>query len=210
MDFLDFPLEIKAVADDGGFSGYGSVFDVTDLQGDIVRKGAFREIVRNDDGKVVVLWQHNTRQPIATASVREDNHGLHFDGNLILADPQARVAQAHMRAKSVRGVSIGYDVLESNRLNNGVRELTSIRLIELSLVTFPANPAAQVNVVKTLLSCESARELKNLLHERDRLSRSKASAAADALWRIMQGADDADDTEQFADALKSFSQILQG
>ena len=212
MNFLDSPLEIKSLGDDGHFSGYGSVWDATDLQNDVMRRGAFKEIVRNADGRVVFLWQHDSRQPIATASVAEDERGLHFDGKLILADPQARVAQAHMRAKSVRGVSIGYDVLGSNPLSDGRRELTSVRLWELSLVTFPALPAAQVQTVKSFADCGDERELKNLLRERDRLSRTKASAAADALWRILKGRDDADseNSEQLAEQLKSFYQSLKG
>lgn len=189
MNFLDVPLEIKSLSTDGAFSGYGSVFNVTDRQNDVVRKGAFTEIVKNADGRVVFLWQHDSRQPIATAEVSQDNHGLKFDGQLILADPKARIAQEHMRAKSVRGVSIGYDVLESNLLPSGVRELTSVRLWELSLVTFPALPEAQVQSVKSFMQCTNESELKNLLRERDGLSRSKSSAAADALWPIIKGRD---------------------
>lgn len=212
MKFLDVPLEIKSLAEDGAFSGYASVWNIQDRQSDIVRRGAFKEIIRNDDGRVVVLWQHDSRQPIATAAVREDDHGLHFDGKLILADPQARIAQAHMKAKSVRGVSIGYDTLESNPLPNGVRELTGVRLWELSLVTFAALPEAQVQSVKSMLECSDERELKNLLRERDRLSRSKSSAAAEALWRILKGRDDSDaeNAEQLAEQLKSFYQTLKG
>lgn len=212
MDFLDTKLELKSLSDDGAFSGYGSVFNVHDYQGDVVRPGAFKEIVRNDDGRVVFLWQHERRQPIATAAVHEDAHGLHFDGNLILADPQALVAQAHMRAKSVRGVSIGYEILASKNLAGGGRELTSIRLHELSLVTFPANPSAQVTTVKTksILDCTDEHELRNLLRERDSLSRTKADAAADALWRILRGADDPEKNEQFAESLKSFFLSFRG
>lgn len=197
MKFLDVPLEIKSLAEDGTFSGYGSVWNIQDRQSDIVRRGAFKEIVRNEDGRVVFLWQHDTRQPIGTAAVKEDDYGLHFDGKLVLPDPVAIKAQAHMRAKSVRGVSIGYDTLESNPLSGGVRELTSVRLWELSLVTFPALPEAQVQSVKTLQDCTDEREVKNLLRERDRLSRSVAAVVADAYWRKRQagGATDDDDSD---------------
>lgn len=211
MNFLDIPLEIKSLSTDGAFSGYGSVFNVTDRQNDVVRPNAFKEIVKNADGRVVFLWQHDSRQPIATAAVSQDNHGLKFDGQLILADPQARIAQEHMKAKSVRGVSIGYDTLESNLLPSGVRELTSVRLWELSLVTFPALPQAQVTAVKSLMDCGDERELKNLLRERDGLSRSKSSVAADALWRILKGRDDNDsENTELLDELNSFYKILKG
>lgn len=189
MNFLDVPLKIKSLADDGQFSGYASVWDIQDRQKEIVRRGAFKEIERNDDGKVVVLWQHKSGEPIAAASVQEDDYGLHFDGQLILDDPLARIAQAHMKAKTVRGMSIGFETLASNPLADGVRELTAIKLWELSLVTFPALPEAQVQTVKSFADCASERELKNFLRERDGLSRNKANAAAEALWRILRGAD---------------------
>lgn len=214
MNFLDVPFEIKSLSDDGTFSGYGSVFNVTDRQNDVMRQGAFKEIIRNENGHVVFLWQHDTKQPIATARVAEDKHGLHFDGQLILADPQARVAREHMRAKSVRGVSIGYDVLDSNLLPSGVRELTSVRLWELSLVTFPALPEAQVQSVKSFMQCTNERELKNLLRERDGLSRSKSSAAADALWQILKGHDNNDsenpELAALARELHTFTNLLKG
>lgn len=213
MNFLDVPLEIKSLTEDGVFSGYGSVWNVTDRQNDRMRKGAFTEIVKNADGRVIMLWQHDTQRPIATAAVSQDDYGLFFDGKLILADPLAVIAREHMKAKSVRGVSIGYDTLESNRLPDGVRELTSVRLWELSLVTFPALPEAQVQSVKTLQDCSDEREVKNLLRERDRLSRSVAAVVADAYWRKRQAggvSDDNDDACQFALQMAAFSNSLKG
>lgn len=213
MNFLDYPLEIKSLADDGAFSGYGSVWNVTDRQNDRMRKGAFTEIVKNADGRVIMLWQHDSQRPIATAAVSQDDYGLKFDGKLILADPQAVIAQAHMKAKSVRGISIGYDCLESNRLPDGVRELTSVRLWELSLVTFPALPEAQVQTVKSLADCADEHEVKNLIREQLRLSRSVAGALADTYWRKRQAggvSDDNDDACQFALQMATFSNSLKG
>ena len=42
-DYLDVPFEVKAVADDGLFSGYGSVFGVLDSYQEIVAPGAFAQ-----------------------------------------------------------------------------------------------------------------------------------------------------------------------
>ena len=56
-----------------------------------------------------------------------------------------------MKAGVVRGLSIGYSVKRSRRNpDSGVRELLDLNLWEISLVTMPANEAAQVTVVKSM------------------------------------------------------------
>ena len=203
MTHINFPFEIKAVEDTGAFSGHASVWNILDRQNDIVRPNAFREIVKNSDGRVVFLWQHDSRSPIGTAQVHEDARGLAFDGKLILEDPKARIAQAHMRAKSVSGVSIGYDILpDGSKFINGVRELTGLRLWELSLVTFPALPEAQVETVKGLSDCADAHEIKNYLRECHQFSRTKAALASDALWKIMSSAKSDSDDEEISPGLQ--------
>ena len=42
-DRLDVPFKIKAVSEDGLFSGYGSVFGVIDSYKEVVAPGAFAE-----------------------------------------------------------------------------------------------------------------------------------------------------------------------
>ena len=88
----DFSLSIKAsdVADDGSFSGYGSVFNVVDKGGDIVAPGAFAESLaawKKAGRSVPVLWQHQTDQPIgAWDDLKEDGHGLLGDASLWLEE----------------------------------------------------------------------------------------------------------------------------
>ena len=63
---------------------------------------------------------------------------------------QTREAYALMKAGVVRGLSIGYSVKSAKRNpDTGVRELLAVDLWEISLVTLPANEAAQVTVVKS-------------------------------------------------------------
>ena len=49
----------------------------------------------------------------------------------------------------LKGLSIGYDNVKS-KVVDGVRRLSELKLWEISLVTFPMNPAAQVMGVKTV------------------------------------------------------------
>jgi len=160
MKHMIVPTEFKALGDAGTFEGYASMFGNVDLGGDVVERGAFKEFVKNDDGKVVVLWQHGSRDPIGVASVKQDDVGLRFSGELVLEDATARKAYAHMKAKSVRGMSIGYDVLEGGAkiLESGIRKLTALKLWEISVVTFGMNVLAGVDTVKSMPQFETIRE----------------------------------------------------
>ena len=55
-DYLDVPFEVKAVSDDGLFSGYGSVFGVLDSYKEVVAPGAFAESLQSR--MPALLWQH--------------------------------------------------------------------------------------------------------------------------------------------------------
>lgn len=191
MRYRDIPLDLKALNDDGSFSGYASVFGNIDLDGEVIERGAFKEIVRNDDGKVVVLWQHNQREPIGVADVVEDAKGLRFDGALVLDDPTARKARAHMLAKSVRGMSIGFDPIKDD-FRDGVRHITEARLWEISVVTFGANPLAGVDQAKRGGQMTNIRDYEDFLREVGGFSKAQAKLLAAAGWKALPGRRDAD------------------
>jgi HK97 family phage prohead protease len=192
MKFLDFACEFKAT-DTGEFAGYASVFGNIDLGGDIVERGAFKEIVKNAAGQVTVLWQHIARSPIGVATVKQDDKGLAFEGSLVLEDPQARVARAHMKAGSVRGMSIGYDVREGGAkiLESGIRQLTDLKLWEISAVTWGMNPLAGVTDVKASQQITNVREFEDFLREAG-FSRAQAKQLAVGGWTRLDGRREAD------------------
>ncbi len=98
-----------------------------------------------------LLWQHQWEKPIGViTALFEDALGLYMKGKLLLEVAQAREAYALLKAGVVRGLSIGYSVKRSRRNpDSGIRELLDLNLWEISLVTMPANEAAQVTVVKS-------------------------------------------------------------
>jgi HK97 family phage prohead protease len=144
-------FEVKSVGEDGQFAGYASVFNVIDSQQDSVLPGAFRASLKANSQPVQLLWQHQSDQPIGLIeSLLEDKHGLFVRGRLLLAVTQAREAYALLKAGAIRGLSIGYQVKQARRdPQTGVRLLQELDLREVSLVTFPANEAAHVTVVKS-------------------------------------------------------------
>lgn len=141
--------EIKSLDAQGRFAGYASVFDVVDSQRDRVRAGAFRGSLKRL-GIPQLLWQHQWEHPIGVIEeVFEDDRGLFVQGRLLMAVEKAREAYALLKAGALRGLSIGYQVKQARRdADTGVRELLEIELFEISIVTMPANQAAQVTVVK--------------------------------------------------------------
>jgi HK97 family phage prohead protease len=170
----DFDFEVKGVQDDGSFNGYGSVFGVVDSYQEVVAKGAFTESLGELQSKgrpVPVLWQHRSSEPIgAWSNLKEDDHGLWGDGKILLeAGAMEKRAYEHMKARTVTGLSIGYWVRESSYdEKTGIRTLTKLDLVEISLVTFPANDDARVEAVKFKLAhgeLPTDRELEKYLRE---------------------------------------------
>lgn len=208
MEFLNATFETKA-KEDGSFSGYASIFGNVDEGYDVVQKGAFTDVVKNADGKVVVLWHHNMRQPIGVADVKQDDKGLAFDGQLVLADPQAQVARAHMKAGSVRGMSIGFDVLPGGAeyTSGGVRLLKALKLWEISVVTFGMNMEAGVDSVKRAGQIATIRDFENFLREEGGFSHAQAKLLATGGFKALQAARDEPDG---GEAVKQLTERLLG
>ncbi len=157
VKYLNVPLKIKSVSDSGEFEGYASVFDVVDSYGDVVVKGAFKNTLdawKKREDLPPVLWQHQMSEPIGPfIEMREDEHGLFVRGKLLIDDdPLARRALAHMKAGSVKGMSIGYIVVDAEyHKQDDLYYLKEIDLWEASIVTFPANTEAKITEVKQSL-----------------------------------------------------------
>lgn len=143
----DFRLDIKSVEDEGTFTGILSVYDVVDLGSDSVQKGAFDKTLRESGGEIPCLWQHDASRPIGMLKVTDTGEGLEVKGTLTMEVEQAREALALMKARVVKGLSIGYRAIKA-KVDKGVRLLTEIALMEGSIVTFPMLPLAQVTSVK--------------------------------------------------------------
>ncbi|MBC7504298.1 MAG: HK97 family phage prohead protease [Sandarakinorhabdus sp.] len=122
-------------------AGYASVFNVPDKGGDVVLKGAFASAGR----PVPLLWQHDASEPVGIVeAMSEDARGLRITARIVDAGRGAAAA-ALLRAGAIDGLSFGYRVkaARADRLR-GVRELSQLDLIEVSLVTFPMQPLARV------------------------------------------------------------------
>ena len=137
-----------ALAGEGLFAGYASLFDVPDLGRDVVARGAFAEsLARRGPAGVRMLWQHDPAEPIGRwLSLVEDARGLSVRGRLNLRVARAREIAALLEDGAIDGLSIGFRAVEARRdRGTGTRRLLKIDLWEISVVTFPMLPGARLD-----------------------------------------------------------------
>lgn len=213
----DFTLSVKAadVKVDGTFTGYGSVFGVKDSYDEVVAPGAFAESLdelASKGRRVPILWQHRTSEPIGIYDdLVEDEHGLKVGGQLAIDfDDLARRAHGHMKMGSVTGLSIGYWVRESSYdEKTGIRTLRKLDLVEVSLVTFPANDDARVDAVKFKLAhgqLPTLPEFERILREAG-FSKTQAAVVANrGLPHLLRSeSEGAGDLKSLKDTLSGFT-----
>jgi len=197
MDYKSVGFKADNVdAEKRTISGYASTYDL-DKGGDIIVKGAFAKSLASDI-RVKVLWQHKQDTPIGRpVLMREDERGLYVEAYIAKT---AKGDEALELAKEgiIDSMSIGYQVVDSEYKDDGVRLLKEITLHEFSMVTFPMNEAAIITGVKSL----DAREIERVLREAG-LSRSQAKCIASAGIKNLREADDQESKTDGLDALKT-------
>lgn len=190
-----FQFKVKAVEDSGRFSGYASVFGVLDSYREIVAAGAFTNTIKEiaaSGRPLPCLWQHLSAAPIGGYDkLVEDERGLFVEGFLLTNEiEKARETHALMKAGIVSGLSIGYYVLkDSYNEKEFIRTLSELELVEVSVVTFPANPEARVDTIKAKLmrgDQVSIREFEQHLREQG-WSRLEAEAIAKSGYKPNAG-----------------------
>lgn len=188
--YADF--EVKALKDDGTFTGYAATFDVRDLGGDTISRGAFTESLRAWSVKgeyPPILWHHQMDKPIGViTTMYEDAKGLYIEGRLLVGKvAKASEAYALLDAKAVKGLSIGYKVKPGNYTwaDDGYgRDIKAVDLWEVSITTFPMNPDAGVTSVKQI---NSVRDFETALRDEWGFSRTQARRIAEHGYKSAMG-----------------------
>jgi uncharacterized protein len=212
MERRDFNLKIKSVDDAGTFVGLGAVYGNVDLGNDVIDPGAFSRTL--SAGKSFpVLWQHDPSNPIGSCKITDTREGLQVNGTLMLSDPTAQKAYTFMKAGVVKGLSIGYDTLQST-YEGDVRHLTELRLWEISCVTFPMNESAQVSAVKAMADDERAGHLRAIDEHRKAIDRHQRGIQAHLTSMLdFPQDDDADgdleDEDEKAKMLEELKQLAE-
>jgi phage head maturation protease len=139
----------------------------------------------------------------------EDDHGLHTSGQLINLDTESgKRLYGAMKEKTLEGLSIGYRAkayTRGTKESEPRRTLKAVDLIEVSLVTFPANEAALLSAVK---SGRDVRFVEKMLRDVCGFSRSEAKAII-AHGLKGQTLRDAEDGEAEVAALKALADHIR-
>lgn len=198
------------------FKGYGAVFGNVDSYGDVIEPGAFSDTlkaVEKSGHYPAMLLQHGgagltagDMTPIGIwTALSEDRHGLVVEGKLA-PTPRGQEAYALLKMTprpAIDGLSIGYIPREyrmGRKAEEPRRTLLKVDLVEVSLVTNPANAKARVSSVKADFS---ERQFVQLLQDAG-LSPAEAKAVADCGFKGIQAlrASGSAELDSLADALK--------
>jgi HK97 family phage prohead protease len=141
-------LETKSILDlssDGTITGLAWVWDSPDRTGDIIERGA----VSYPD-KLPLLWQHDQSQPIGIwNSFESTDKGFEVTGRLLVQEiAKAAEARALIQAGAVTGLSIGFQTKAAKPRKGGGRIISALDLLEVSVVSIPAHPGAQITSTK--------------------------------------------------------------
>lgn len=149
-------LQFKITEDEDGtgyIEGYASVFGNIDTMNEVVQEGAFAKTLGENlqAGKVKFVDFHNSMRSSedilgVVEEAEEDEHGLKFKARLSSTD-RAQNVRTKIKEGILDALSIGYDVIQ-DEVEDNIRYLKELKLWEISVVSWGANPEAGVTGVK--------------------------------------------------------------
>ncbi|MDQ0040825.1 HK97 family phage prohead protease [Variovorax boronicumulans] len=193
------------------FTGYASVFNKVDSYGDTIVKGAYVETLKKY-GLPKMFFNHESYAvPIGKwVEAKEDDYGLLMTGEFTPGNSKAAEVQAALKHGTVDSLSIGYSLKKGDfdETTNGRTIKKIARLPEASIVTFPADSFAKVDLASVksmdfealLPECKTERDIERLLRDAG-LGKWEAMAIVSRAKAIFEGRDARDDAEAKTTAL---------
>ena len=185
------------------FEGYGAVTGNVDSYGDVIKEGAFARYLSDvRAGRTpwpLMLSQHggmglsaDDMSPIGVwTQLAEDGHGLRVQGKLAdtaRGEEMYRLMRMEPRP-AIDGMSIGYVPkawTPRSKPEEPKRLLTDVELIEISVVSRPANRLARVESVKCIEDIASLKQAEEFLREAG-MTKSQATAFIAQVRRVGPG-----------------------
>ena len=131
----------------GIIKGYGSYFGNKDSDNDVIMKGAYKKTIAENGERVKYLYQHDMNQPIGKMTeLYEDEKGLVFVAEIAKTQLGKDVVEL-MKSGVITKNSVGIMPMQKNNKGD-YREITEVKLYEISAVTLAANDQAKILDVK--------------------------------------------------------------
>jgi HK97 family phage prohead protease len=187
-------VQIKFSGDSGKFEGYGSVFGGVDSYEDTILPGAFKHVTDlpkmflNHDWEAIPVGKYT--------HMEEDSRGLLMVGELTMDMSGAKDVYAAMKHETIDGLSIGGYLQKGDyeKKDDGGRVIRKwSKLVEVSIVTFPADSAARIASVKSedFEFC-TIRDFERFLRDAGH-SKSEALAIVSKARKLFQGEPESDE-----------------
>ena len=182
--------EVKFENEAGLFSGYASVFNGLDSYNDTILPGAFEKTLKKSRMPHMFINHDSHAIPVGDwIELREDDIGLKSSGQIDLVHRDGPTLHSAMKKQRMDGLSIGFRIPAggAEESKNGGRIINTIDLIEISVVTRPADDDARITAVKSEIeTIETIRDAELFLRDSGQFSRSAAIAFASRFKSIIQ------------------------
>ena len=140
-------IDNKNDKEQGIVEAYVSIFNNIDLDGDIIKQGAFKESLKAKLPKGV--WMHDWNVPIAkTLKAEEHDKGLFIQAQFNLETQRGKEAYSDIKFGIIDEFSIGFRVLDFEWDKADNRVIKKVKLYEWSPVLAGANQKTQLLDVK--------------------------------------------------------------
>ena len=150
----------------GFFSGYASVFGGVDSYGDTVMPGAYKSTIEMRKRPVQMRWNHFGEVIGKWLDIRETDKGLWVEGELTPGHSKAEDVYASLKHGAISGLSIGYRPIKAYPNETGGMDLHEIDLVEISIVESPADLAAQIGDIKSVIDdLKTVRDIERFVRE---------------------------------------------
>lgn len=194
--------QLKMAGDKRGhFAGYASVFNGDDSYGDTILPGAFKQSL--DSGRDIKMFFNHDSHDVPPADIlvaKEDTTGLWIEGAMDFNHHLGESIYSAMARKAVDGFSIGFKMTKNDWEPKdpdddqgstywaGNRNIHNVELMEVSIVTWPADDSARISELKSgIAQLATERDFERFLRDVGGFSRSMATDFMGQLLTQSQG-----------------------
>jgi len=156
-------IEIKASESKKSFkiAGYANTAS-KDRTGDVVTPEAWAKGIENYRKNPVLLYQHDHSKPIGKAdAIRVDKKGIFVEGSVSDAAEKLHGVQTLIKDGALKSFSVGFRVKDADYdRNSDTFYIKDLELLEISVVSVPANQESLFSIKKSFENDESYEEFK--------------------------------------------------